>query len=190
MHLSPLDQAMIEVESPFVCFYALHFIWNQYARLGSLGHHALKCAIGGPSFKERPPLRHKQDKGCVGTHICLKCIAMPCFALCCFQNSFCRKLWPAGHLYYRPTNYWWPRAQQMVDDHPDMVGGGSTWSGVIHSVHRAYLGRRAIFRRTEQGKQMQTCAWQWTSERSRARIAPGPLPEAVYCFIRLVNLLN
>ena len=35
-----------------------------------------------------------------------------------------------------------------------------------------------------------TCAWLWLSEQNHAYIAWGPLPKAVYCFPRLVNLLN
>ena len=109
MHASPLDQAMIEVEGSLVCLYALHYIWNQNGTLGPLGHHALKCAIGGPRTKNHVPLSHKHDKGCVGAHICLECIAMPCFALCCGQNRILQE-----DLAGRPSLV--PTDQQLVAD--------------------------------------------------------------------------
>ena len=168
MHALPLELSMIEVEPHLFVWCASHL--KSKCILGFLGHHALKYAIGGLRIENHVPLSHKHDKGCVGAHICLKYIAMPCFALCCCQNRFCRKTWPVDYMERRPTNYWWPRAQQMVDDHPDMVGGVSTWSVVIHSVHGAYLESCEIFRGAEQGKQRQTCAWWWVSERNRARI--------------------
>lgn len=46
------------------------------------------------------------------------------------------------------------------------------------------------FQRKRAGKTEAACAWWRISEQNRARIALSPLPEAVNCFLRLVNLLN
>ena len=163
----------------------------EIAHFDSLGHHALKCAIVGPRIKGHTPLSHKHDKRCVGAHICLKYIDMPCFALCCCQNRFCRKTWPVDYMECRPTNYWWPIAQQMVNDHPDMVGGVSTWPVALHSVQRAYLGTYVVFRGAKQWKQRQHVSWQWISGQSKPEHACiGPSSEAFYCFLSLVNLLD
>ena len=92
----------------------------EIAHFGSLGHHALKCAIGGPRIKYHAPMSHKHDKECGWCKHCLKCIAMPCFALYCCQNRFCRKIWPTGHMKCRPVIHPWPISQSEA-------GGHSPW---------------------------------------------------------------
>ena len=93
---------MIEVE--FNLFDYMHYIPYQDAHLIFLGHHAWKCAIGGPRIEDHIPLSHKHDKGCGGAYIGLKCIAMLCLALCCCQLQVLQEfladrqcLVPTGH---------------------------------------------------------------------------------------------
>ena len=100
MHALSLDQ-VIEV-GPYV-FVCISFEIKMH-NLVSLGHHALKCAIGGPRIKDHTLLSHKHDKGCGCAHICLKCIAMLCFALCCCQKQILQEAlagrpspMPTGH---------------------------------------------------------------------------------------------
>ena len=61
----------------------LHCIWNQSCILGSLGHHAWKCVIGGPRIEAHAPLSHYHDKGHGWCIYALNCAAMLCLALCC-----------------------------------------------------------------------------------------------------------
>ena len=100
MHALPLELSMIEVEL-IVCY--VHFILHWKWILSSLGHHALKCAIGGPRIEYHTPLSHKHDKESDWCKHCLKCIAMPCFALCCCQNRFLQTKM-AGRLNGVPTD--------------------------------------------------------------------------------------
>ena len=174
MHASPLDQAMIKVEGSLVCLYALHYIWNRNGTLGPLGHHALKCAIGGSRIKNHVPLSLKHDKGCVGAHICLECIAMPCFALCCCQNRILQEAL-AGRPSLVPTDQVW-----MADSLTcgwwsfPMAGAHSLWPVVFPNVQRVFLGNRAILRGAEYGKQRQLVHGSgFPSENENAHIGPS-----------------
>ena len=163
------------VQFAWLC--ALHSIST--CTLDSLGHHAWKCVIGGPRIEAHPPLSHKYDKECGWCIHCLKCIAMPSSVLCCCQNRFCRKIWPAGSVECRSAKNVWPRVQFMVDDHFKMAGDDPTQPVVFYNTQRSNLGSCAIFREAEQSKQRQTCAWRWISEQTRARahwiLFPRPL---------------
>ena len=77
---------MIEVRILWV--FGVHYIWYQIAQLDIFGHHVLKCVIDGPRAEYQAPFSHEYDKECGWCKHCLKCIAMPCFALCCCQNRF------------------------------------------------------------------------------------------------------
>ena len=72
-------------ELGLVCLIDLHYIWNQSCILGSLGHHAWKCVIGGPRIEAHAPLSHYHDKGHGWCIYALNCAAMLCLALCCCQ---------------------------------------------------------------------------------------------------------
>ena len=154
MHALPLELSMKEVEL-LVCSFGLHFFWNWNCIHGFLGHHALKCAIGGPRTKDHVPWSLRHDKGCVGAYICLKCIAMPCFALCCCQTRILQEdlagrpsLVPTGH-------HCWPMQQIGGRWSFPLAGGHSPQPVVFHSVQRAYPGTCTIFRGAEQRKQRQ-----------------------------------
>ena len=165
-----------------MCLFGLHVICNQNAQLGSLGHHALKCAIDGPRIETHPPLSHEYDKECGWCIHCLKCIAMLCFALCCCQKQILQEA-----LAGRPS--------PVPTDHPSMADSLNKWPVIIpfgrwpiplaggvpqHSEKQPW--ELYSFQRRITVKAEATCAWQWLSKRSRVRIALGPLPVAVYCF--------
>ena len=66
-------------------WFDLHFIWKQSCILGSSGHHAWKCVIGGPRIEAHAPLSHYHDKGHGGCIHALNCATMLCLALCCCE---------------------------------------------------------------------------------------------------------
>ena len=71
---------MIEVEVSYVIL-CIHSILN--CTLGSFGHPALECVIGGLRVENYIPLILKHDKGCSCTHIFLQiyCHASVCALL-------------------------------------------------------------------------------------------------------------
>jgi len=162
----------------FALLCALHSIST--CTLDSLDHHAWKCVIGGPRIEAHPPLSHKYDKECGWFIHCLKCIAMPSSVLCCCQTSFCRKIWPAGHLKCLPAIHCWPMDYFVADDHsprPVTIPHGR-WCST--ALREATLGLVQSSEKQNSQSRGSLCM-AVTSERNRARIPLDPLPEAVYC---------
>ena len=126
MYALPLDQ-VIEV-GPLCLIMCIAFHLISKCILGFLGHHALKCAIGGPRIENHVPLSLKHDRGCVGAHICLKCIAMPCFVLCCCQNRILQEAL-AGRPSILPTDQIWMAESPTNGRWLSCYGWWSTMSG-------------------------------------------------------------
>ena len=167
---------------------ALHSIST--CTLDSLGHHAWKCVIGGPRIKGHPPLSHKYDKECGWCIHCLKCIAMPSSVLCCCQTSFCRKIWPAGHLKCRSAIHMYPMDYFVAGDHHTwpVTNPFSRWSST--ALREATLG--FVQSSEEDNSQSRGSLCMVVTFRAEPSAhALDPLLEAVvYCLIRLVNLLS
>ena len=70
-----------------MCLCAFHSILKLHT-LASLGHHALKCVIGGPRVEYHAPLSLKHDREGGGANIALKKHCHALFVLCCWQNRF------------------------------------------------------------------------------------------------------
>ena len=70
--------------------------------LDSLGHHAWKCAIGGPRTKDHAPLSCTHDKRLGWCIHGLDCIAIQGSALCCCELQVLQELF-ADRQYLVPT---------------------------------------------------------------------------------------
>ena len=167
MHLSPLDQIMIEVESPFVCLFALHFIWNQSAHLVSLGHRAMARESRTMSLWVINMIRD------VVVHT-FAWNALPCQVL----PSVAVKPVSTGR-FGRPAIY--------SADRPSIVGRWinlwpviifpSRWcspsAGGVPQNSKKQPWDFGSLQRSRVGKTEAACAWQWGSERNR-RVCIGP----------------
>ena len=165
-----------------VCLFALHFIWNERCTLGLLGHHAFKCAIGGPRTKDHAPLSCTHDKRLGWCIHCLNCIAMLCLALCCCQLQVLQAFL-AGRQYLVPTGNVLVADSLISSRWPYLAAGGySTQPVVSPNVQRGIPEALEVFGGAEQGKQRQTMHGSAIPSRTRACVASGSPPEAVYCF--------
>ena len=145
-----------------------------------LGHHALKYAIGGLGIEYHAPLSHEYDKECGWCIHRLKCIALLSIALCCYQKQILQEALagrpspvPTGHSSLADSLNK-GRVTIPLGRWPFLLAGGVPQHSKKQPWDLCRLQRRITV------KVEATCAWQWLSERSRTRIALGPLPEAVY----------
>ena len=137
--------------------------------LGSLGHHAWKCVIGGPRIEAHAHLRHYHDKGHGWCKHDLNGAAMLCFALCCcelqvlkafFADRQCKV--PAGNHFSADSSILcrWPHTS---------TGGNSAKSVALPSVQ----GCSPEFLTTSRGSE---------DRKLRQPMHGGAFPDAVYLF--------
>ena len=189
MHAWPLELLVIEVEfNLFVYVHCMTFEMKMHNLVSwAITHWNARLVVREPRAISLWVTDMTRD---VSVHtfawIALPCKALPSAAVKQVLQEFSADRLhrvPTGHpsvadgfIFSRwPPNHsrWWSPLAGGIPQHPVRI----SWDF-------------GSFQRSIVGKTEAACAWQWTSEQDRACIALGSFPEAVYRFLRLVDLRN